>query len=134
MGILSKFFGKKKPQDTKESVVPSNKQAPKPAPEAPLAKPASTLEEVQADIRDRNIEGIPSAKKASESQAEITEADVVVGKALEYHIKKQGSEWVVIETSAKHPLRSFSTQKDAIAYATKENLPHVVYKADGTPK
>lgn len=134
MGIFSKLFGKKKAQESKESAIPSNKQAPKPAPEAPLTKPASTLGEVQSDIREGNIEGIPAIKKASESQAEVTEADAVDSQATKYHIKKQGSEWVVISTSSKSPLRTFATQKDAIAYATKENLPHIVFKADGTPK
>lgn len=134
MGIFSKLFGKKKTQETKVSALPSSKQAPKPAPEAPLAKPASTLEEVQADIRDGNIEGMPSNKKASTSQAEISEADAVESETTKYHIKKQGSEWDVITESSKKPLRTFATQKEAIEYAKKENLPHTVFKVDGTPK
>ncbi len=134
MSIFSKLFGKKKTQESKESALPSNKQAPKPAPEAPLAKPASTLDQVQTDLRDGNIEKIPPANATSDAQAVVTEADTVKPKSLEYHIKKQGSEWVIIESSAKSPLRTFATQKEAMAYASEENLPHVVFKADGTPK
>lgn len=134
MGILSKLFGKKKAKETDNQPLPSNRQAPKPAPETPLSKPVSTLEEVQNDIRDQNMDHVPEPKKVPESRAQVSEADASKPKKIEYHIKKQGSEWVVIEHQAETPLRSFNTQKDAIAYVQEENLPHVVFKADGSPK
>lgn len=134
MGIFSKLFGKKKAKEFDDQPMPSSKQAPKPAPETPLSKPVSTLEEVQSDIRDRNVDQVPEPKKAPESRSQVSEADAVKPKKLEYHIKKQGAEWVVIEHQAEAPLRTFNTQKEAIAYVQEENLPHVVFKADGSPK
>ncbi len=147
MGILKKLFGKKKKEVSEE---PKEAKATVENKDVSLEDVNKELKDLETIEEDKKIEkeAVPSKtaqekvkttappkeekpkpaaeKKAPAKKAE-TDKDV-------YHIKKHAEGWQVIKDGADKAYRVFQYQKEAIDFAKDENLEHIVFKADGTPR
>ncbi len=144
MGILKKLFGKKKKEEKVEK--PQGQAQPEAeSKDVSLQDVNEELKNLKTIEDDKDIEKqeVPSKtdteevetkKPQSEAKPKAVPKKETASDKPVYHIKKHKDGWQVMKAGADKAYRVFKYQKEAIDFAKEEDLEHIVYKSDGTPR